>query len=193
MKRLLQLAAAALVIAAPAAGAGGRIAVRAEPARLSWSLFRPVAAISGSREDARIAAEMSFPRPLRIEKALDVYRLPPFTIRVAPQPDETMVRRGIHPSTALLQHEQGHYDIVVLAARALARELDGLEASSARELSGRAEELVSEHTRRAERLSEEYDRDTEHSHDARAQSRWDDLLAAAMRAPAVAKIRGLPL
>ena len=175
------------------ASASGGITVRADPPRLSWALFRPVAAIPGSSEDARIAAEMSFPQPLRITGDGDLYRLPPFTIRVAPEPGQTMVRSGIRPSSDLLRHEQGHYDLVVLAARALARDLDALSSPSARELSGRVEELVAEHTRRAARLSDLYDRETLHSHDAAAQSRWEQVIDAALRASAVAKIGGLPL
>src|SRR5258705_5161592 len=69
VKRFLRIAAFALLtmLLPGLTGAdGGRIVVRADPSRLSWELFRPVAAIPGSREDARIAAEMSFPQPLRI-------------------------------------------------------------------------------------------------------------------------------
>ena len=183
--------AAALTICGPAEAAG--IVVQAAPERLSWSLFRPVDSIPGSSEDARIAAEMSFPRPIRIEKIEDIYRLPPFAIRVAPEPEQTMVRRSIRPSRELLRHEQGHFDLVVLAARALARDLDRLIAASANELSRRVEELVAEHTERAERLSERYDRETDHSHDAKAQAQWSEMIAAALDSPAVSKIAGMPL
>jgi hypothetical protein len=175
------------------AGASSVITVHADPAVLRWELFRRVEAVSETSEDARIAAEMSFPQPLRMENEEGTYRLPPFTIRVAPNASQTVVRRSVRPSRELLRHEQGHYDLVVLAARALARDLETLRASSARELARQTEDLVAEHTRRAERLSDFYDRETDHSHDAHRQAAWNGTLADALALPAVAKIAGLPL
>lgn len=176
-----------------AASASGRIGVRADPPVLEWSLFRPGESLSSS-EDARIAAEMSFPQPLRVERDdSGSYRLPAFTVRVAPNRSQTLVRRSIRPSSELLRHEQGHYDLVVLAARALARDLDTLRADSPREVARVAEDLVAEHTRRADRISERYDHETSHGRQADAQSGWSATIAAALAAPAVAKIAGLPL
>jgi len=149
-----------LALAAVPAGAGPTVSVRADPARLSWSLFRRVDSIPGSSEDARLGAKMSFPQPLRIERIGDRYRMPPFTITVTPEPERTMLRRSAPESPALLDHEQGHYDIVMLAARALARDIEAATADSAGELSRKVKGLVDEHTMRAERLSEAYDHDT---------------------------------
>jgi len=179
---------------AAAATAGARIAVRADPPRLSWSLFRRVDSIPASSEHARIAAEMSFPQPLKIERAPDGrYRLPPFTITVAPEPTRTMARRSVALPDALLRHEQGHYDIVLLAARALARELDTMTAPSAAELIRSVEDCVAKHTARAERLSETYDRQTDHSHDGTAQERWTAQIRAALAAGEAAQLEGRPL
>ena len=176
-----------------AGAASGRIGVRADPPVLEWSLFRPADSLSAS-EDARIAAEMSVPQPLRIERDdSGSYRLPAFTVRVAPDRSQTVVRRSIRPSRELLRHEQGHYDLVVLAARALAQELDVVRADSPGEVARLAEDLVAEHTRRAARLSERYDDETSHGRELAAQSAWNANLAAALAAPAVANIAGLPL
>jgi len=175
-----------------AAGDGRRITVRAEPERLTWSIFRSSDHLSGS-EDAHIAAEMSFPQPLRTENDDGRYQLPSFTITVAPQPTRTVVRPSVGASAFLLQHEQGHYDLVVLAARALARELEGVTAPSAGELSHIVEDCVSKHTARSERLSEAYDRDTDHSRDRRQQARWNDVIRAVLRDPTPTEIAGLPL
>lgn len=187
---------AAVCLAAAAAGfadARGAITVKADPPRLTWSLFRRADSMPGSSEDAHIAAEMSFPRPLRIESADGRYRLPPFTITVTPEPTRTLVRRSATVSDDLLRHEQGHYDLVVLAARALARGLEVLAASSASELSRIAEESINEHTARAQRLSGEYDRQTDRSRDRQAQARWNDLIRAALNDPDATRIAGLPL
>lgn len=180
-------------LGSPAPAAADRIAVRAEPRRLTWSLFRHVDALPDPSEDARIAAEISFPRPLQIERVGRRYRLPPFTITVALEPERTVVRRSAASSPDLLRHEQGHYDIVVLATRALARDLDSLTGSSPEELRRRAERLVEAHTDRARRLSALYDRETEGGADSRAQERWDAEIAVASRQPGAARLRGLPL
>jgi hypothetical protein len=169
------------------------IEVRANPSRLDWSLFRRVDSISGASEDARIAAEMSFPQPLRVERTGAGYRLPPFTITVAPEPARTMVRRSAVLSEYLLGHEQGHYDIVILAARALARELEAMTAPSAQELSRRAQDCIDRHTNRAKDLSEAYDRETDRSRDPATQARWTEQIAAAMSDPRSAVLAGLPL
>ena len=173
--------------------AGMRIDVRADPERLTWSDFRRVESVSGTSEHARIAAEMSFPQPLRIERAGGGYRLPQFTITVTPQPARTVARRSVALSAALLRHEQGHYDIVVLAARALARELEGMTAGSAQELTRRVEDCVSKHTDRAERLSEAYDRATDHSHDPAEQARWTERIDRALADGEATRLEGLPL
>jgi Bacterial protein of unknown function (DUF922) len=187
----LRWAAAWLLLTAPAAA--GRIDVRVDPVRLSWSDFRRVDAIPRSSEEARIAAEMSFPQPLRIERGDAEYRLPSFTITVAPEPSRSVATRSAAASASLLRHEQGHYDIVVLAARALARELEPITATSPQALTRRVEDCVAKHTARAQRLSEAYDEATRHSHDAAEQARWLDRIQAALRDAHVGEVEGLPL
>ncbi len=175
-----------------AAAAGAEITVRADPPALTWSVFRSVDSLAES-EDAHIAAEMSFPRPLRMEIADGVYRLPTFTITVAPEPGRTVVRRSAERSAELLRHEQGHYDIVVLAARALARDLGSITASSASDLSRRVEECVAKHTQRAARSSEAYDLETGHGRRLDEQARWNESIAAALTTETVGELQGMPL
>jgi hypothetical protein len=177
---------------AAAAYPQAEISVVADPPRLTWSDFQTVESLSGS-EDAHIGAEISFPRPLRMENVAGTYRLPAFTITVAPEPTRTLVRRSAKGSAELLRHEQGHYDLVLLAARALARELAPLTASSATELSQRTQDCVAEHTERAARLSQAYDRQTDHGRNAPAQARWSDRIGVARAAGAVDELDGMPL
>jgi Bacterial protein of unknown function (DUF922) len=190
--RRVRICAFFFLIAMECPAAAQRIVVRAVPPRLAWADFRHVDSIPGSSEDARIAAEISFPRPLRMERIDDRYRLPPFTISVAPRPEGTMVLRTA-VSSPLLRHEQGHYDIVVLVARALARELESITAASPDELRRRVEEQVDEHTARARSLSALYDRETEGSTDVQAQARWEAEIAAALKRRPAKHLRRLPL
>jgi hypothetical protein len=178
--------------ASVAAARSAEIVVRADPPRLTWSLFRSVDSLADS-EDAHIAAEISFPRPLRVESFAGGYRLPAFTITVAPEPSRTVVRRGAEGSAELLRHEQGHFDIVVLAARALARELASVSASSGTELSQRAEDGTAKHTDRAADLSKAYDRQTDHGRDLAEQRRWSDRIDAALAMEAAEELAGMPL
>jgi hypothetical protein len=178
---------------AAAAYPQGEISVVADPARLTWSDFQTVNSLAGS-EDAHIGAEISFPRPLRMDKVAGAYRLPAFTIKVTPEPTRTLVRRSAKGSVELLRHEQGHYDLVLLATRALARELETLTASSATELSQRTQDCVAEHTERAARLSQAYDRQTDHGRNTPAQARWSDRIGVARAAAEpVDEFDGMPL
>lgn len=185
----IALALAASLTAGVAAAA---VTVRADPAVLSWSDFRRVDSMAGSGEDAHIAAEMSFPQPLRMRRQDEIYRLPSFTITVTPDPSRTTVRRAVGSPPELLRHEQGHYDIVVLAAHVLARELDDAVAESASELARAVEDSVDEHTRRAARISRRYDDETDHGRNPAAQARWLGAIARALRDRA-SEIVGLPL
>ncbi|MBI2963860.1 MAG: DUF922 domain-containing protein [Deltaproteobacteria bacterium] len=194
-RRALRLSLCAAPIAAVLAAEAARwpITVRADPPRLEWSMFRRVDAMPDPSEDAHIAAEISFPQPLRVERVDGRYRLPPFTITVALEPGRTMVRRSLGRADDLLRHEQGHFDIVLLAARALARELESTSASSGSELTSLVESRVAKHTERAERLSEEYDRQTDRSRDPAAQRWWNERIAAALRDSTITRIAGLAL
>ena len=206
---LARRCASCLFVAAWLGGAAvastrAEISVIADPPRLTWSVFRTVDSLAGS-EDAHIGAEISFPQPLRMEHDVDVYRLPAFTITVAPEPSRTLVRASAKGSEELLRHEQGHYDLVLLAARALARELSTsaagalpdcrywLTASSPTELSQRTQDAVDEHTKRAARLSQAYDRGTDHGRNLAAQARWGERIAGALAVESVDELDGMPL
>lgn len=184
----------AVALAAGLAGglAEAAVTVRVDPPTLSWSDFRRVESMAGGGEDAHIAAEMSFPQPLRMRRVDEVYRLPSFTITVAPEPSRTTVRRSVGSPDELLRHEQGHYDIVVLAAHVLARELEDAVSESASELARTVEDSVDEHTRRAARISRRYDDETDHGRNPAAQARWLGAIARALRDRA-AELAGLPL
>jgi uncharacterized protein DUF922 len=189
----LALTSIAVLASVAVADGGGPITVVAEPERLTWSLFRKVDSMPAPAEDAHIAAAITFPDGLRIAKQGDDYRLPPFTILVAPERTRTVLRRSVAESSELLRHEQGHYDLVVLAARALARELETASSASASDLSRHVQGAVDEHTARAERLSARYDRETDKSRNAAVQARWSALIEHALAGPPPRELEGLPL
>ncbi len=183
-------AAIALLLASETARAG--VGVRADPRVLAWSDFRLTRSIPGG-ESAVMAAEISFPRPLRVIRSAGGYRLPDFTITVAPNPERTIVARDAPRTDDLLRHEQGHFDIVVLAARALARELEAVETDTPGELTRTVEEAVDEHTRRADALSREYDAATAHGQRLDAQRRWLRAIADTLREATPRSLLSRPL
>jgi hypothetical protein len=93
---------------------------------------------------------------------------------------------------ALLQHEQGHYDIVALVARDLFNELTGWDSGKPpkrfrkqTDLKNAADRLIRQAKAQAARLAGTattvgvYDTQTKHGQDAKAQDEWDKALAAA--------------
>jgi hypothetical protein len=95
-------------------------------------------------------------------------------------------------SDAVLQHEQGHYDIVALLGRDLYNELGGWDSGTKPKRFRSETELkdaVSRTLRRYRKLAVEfagsssvvgiYDRKTKHGMDAKAQEKWTTALATA--------------
>jgi hypothetical protein len=95
-------------------------------------------------------------------------------------------------SDALLQHEQGHYDIVALVARDLYEELLGWNSGRSPKRFRREDDLTGAANRKlrtAKALAGQlagtsskvgiYDTETKHGLDAKAQERWTNALAGA--------------
>ena len=154
------------------------IRVVADPARLSWRNFRPVGEIPGSSEEAQIAPDIHFPR-MSVQNRNGKARLGDFTITVRPRREDTLIVRTARKTPELLEHEQGHFDLLVLGARQMARELESLEADSPAELQEALEKLKETHQERATAIDEAYDKQTAHSRNAIQQRRWRQMIADA--------------
>ena len=103
---------------------------------------------------------------------------------------ETIVIRTANKTSDLLEHEQGHYDLLILSARAMAADLEQLEADSPDELQSAINEVQSTHGARATAVDEEYDRQTDHSRNAAQQRRWRKLIDEALGKSGVRSIDG---
>jgi hypothetical protein len=170
------------------------ITVRANPARVTWSLFRKVSAIPGTTEEAQINPEMSPIRNVHPQRTKDGrFRLPSLTLTVGINRPNTMVLQTADQTDELLQHEQGHFDLLVLVTRALARDLESLEAASVQDLGERLEQAKELHNERAQEIDAAYDRETAHSGNRQAQQKWDTAIAQALRNPQTSKISGMLL
>ncbi len=162
--------------------------------RIGWELFRTVASIPDTPEQAQIAPELPALNGLRPERTpAGRFRLPSFTFHVGVNRNDTMVVRGADKTADLLKHEQGHYDLLVLVTRAFARELESLEAPSVAELGRLMGAARQTHDDRAQAVDAKYDSETDHSRDRAAQQRWDNAITAALAQPVCDSFANLPL
>ncbi len=170
------------------------IVVRVNPSRVTWAHFRPVAFIQDTTEEAQINPEMAPIRNVLPQRTKEGrFRLPSLTLTVGLNRHNTVVLQKANKNDELLKHEQGHFDILVLVTRALARELESLEAESAQDLGNLFKEAGDRHNDRAVTIDTAYDRETEHSRKKQAQAKWDSAIAAALRDPKASKISGMEL
>jgi hypothetical protein len=94
----------------------------------------------------------------------------------------------------LLVHEQGHYDIGMLVARSLARDLDHVTGSNHHELKARVINLRHKHVvRNMETIQALYDKETKHGTDLNAQNTWNRDMAAALSQPQSQNLKHHPL
>jgi hypothetical protein len=162
--------------------------------RVGWELFRTVDSIQGTTEAAQISPELPALSNLRPERTPGGrFRLPSLTFTVGVDRNQTLVLRSANRTADLLKHEQGHYDLLVLVTRAMARELESLEAASVPELGRLVTATQQTHAARAQVVDEEYDKQTEHSRNRAAQQRWDTAIMAALASPRADSIQNLPL
>jgi hypothetical protein len=173
------------------------ITVRATPVNLSWDNFREVDSIPDADADGEVAQvnpEVSFPQNLRPQQQPGgVFRLPDFTVTVAPNALNTMVLNTANKTDDLLRHEQGHYNLLVLVARAMARELQAATGTSAQDLGNQVQRIRTTHMNRAQTIDSTYDTRTNHGRDSDEQTRWNNLITAAMANPNATEINGMTL
>ncbi len=168
------------------------VLVKPTKTKLDWADF-PESGGTLRDHDAEAGYESEFiptnftPRKIRGRAYLPAT----YTIRVWPV---LQVSRGANKTSELLAHEQLHYDVGIICARALARELDGLNAADPSELLGRVNELHELHMlTRAEAIQTAYDNQTKHGKDATKQKAWEDAMAQCLGTSSITRIMGLML
>lgn len=164
------------------------IKVSVNPSRLTWNHFRTVSSIPDTDEDAQVNPEMAPIQNVRPQSVGKRFRLPSLTLSVKIDSHNTMVLKTASKTKQLLQHEQGHLDLLVLVTRALARDLESLEADSVDELATLLEQAKSLHDERAQAIDGAYDDQTDHSRNGLKQATWDRAIAQALRDPKASKV-----
>ncbi len=162
------------------------ITVVANPANLTWANFRPsrvrlVDPNDGTLVDA--VTRFNFNLPNRPPRAVagQVAMADPNVITITPN---SQVFIGVVQTAALLSHEQFHYDVGIVTARALARQLMRLRTPNQAALGIAVRTAAQLHfTTRAGLLQRRYDLDTRHGTNAHYQRIWKNRMAACLANP----------
>ena len=126
------------------------------PRQIVWREFRDLGSRpSGTFEDVQVAVELR-PSQISIERENGQFKLGNVTFRMGVNRHDSWVVAD-QKSSALLAHEQGHYDIVGLYYRDLITELQRLRTSSQCELAREVSRIMGQYDQLADTLSDEYD------------------------------------
>jgi hypothetical protein len=169
--------------------------VVANPTTLTWSNFRVVDSSPDLSDDevAQIHPEMRMPPNIQVANSNGAFRLNALTITVAPVAQDTIVLRSATQTPDLLRHEQGHYDLLILVARAMARDLGAASASSSAALNTQVQSIQQTHNNNAQTIDDAYDKQTDHGKNSAQQTGWNQAIAAALGNPASSTVKGMQL
>ncbi len=166
------------------------ITVVPRPVTVSWSDFSPADSLP-SDEEAHM--DIGFDVENKNFRRVGNQFMVAETLEVGVKP-QARVLRSASQTDKLLAHEQGHYDIGILAARALARELAALHAATPAALGLAMKSCFTLHrVTRLDPIQKKYDKDSGHGTNAQEQARWAGLIKAGLAAVAAVQLDGLPL
>jgi len=168
------------------------ITVRANPAQIKWDHFVETADLVDPNDGSPVDAvtRFNYDLPSRQPRRVDgrVALADPLVLTITPL---CRVRPGTRKTAALLSHEQLHYDVGIVTARALARKLMQIRARNLAEL---RQELIAafdlHFQRRAGLLQTRYDRDTRHGLNAQQQRVWKNQMARVLANPNSSRLHG---
>jgi len=165
------------------------ITVTPNPVNLQWSNFRAVSHLPD--EDAHI--DINFNVPNRPFRRVNGRFMMAETFQIGVSPIAKVVQ-GASQTADLLSHEQGHYDIGILVAWAMARDFMELTAANPAALTNAIRTCFNQHKdTRMRSIQQKYDRDTNHSRNRQEQQRWDRMISRCMLArPRCSQINNLP-
>ncbi len=162
-----------------------------KPVTLAWSNFDAVDKLPKPGEDAHI--DINFAIGMKqVRKVGSHFMAPdPFDIGVSPL---ALVLKTANQTADLLAHEQGHYDIGILVARALGRDLAAVSEGTPAGFKKEVDRLFGLHRlTRMKPVQEKYDTDTNHSRNTQEQQRWAGLIQAALASASATHLDNLPL
>jgi predicted secreted Zn-dependent protease len=140
---------------------------------LTWNQFRVVTSRPGGiLENAQIAARIVPPANVQVVRENGVVRLPSVTVNVSVNSANTWVLTG-QQTPALLNHEQGHWDIAGLVAHELHNTLAAIRVADAAALAAEVRTVIQRFQTKVDGLQIQYDRETSHGANAAGQATWN--------------------
>ncbi len=169
------------------------IAVVANPASLTWANFTPSATKivdpnDGTLIDALTGFNYSLPAlpPRMVDGQFAMAN--PNVLTITPN---AQLFTSVLQTPALLSHEQFHYDVGIVTARALARELMALRAPNRAALGTAVQNAAQLHLKtRARLIASRYDLDTRHGTNAHYQRIWKQQMTSCLANPHANKLGG---
>lgn len=150
---------------------------------VSWSDFSVVQSRPPNvPEDAQIHPEIR-PSKFVLGKKGRLVIIKDVQIDIALVSSDCWVLSTQASNTALLKHEQGHYDIVALSARELFNGFLALSADSTHKLQEKATALQESMHKKVELVNQRYEDKTKNSRNTSEQAIWDKRLGAEKQKP----------
>ncbi len=146
-----------------------------------WNEFRPVnQRPAGIPEDAQISIRtLAFRYNFR-QPGGENCRVANATVSIGVNRGGSWVVQG-RKSAALLQHEQGHYDITALGTRDLYSQVLGLAAVRCPDINAQAQQLQRQIQTQINQTNIRYDSRTNHGNNSTGQNTWNASIQSAMR------------
>jgi hypothetical protein len=168
------------------------ITVSVSPTALAWSNFVSVGSLTDPADGTAVDAYTTFNYNIPNLPARTVdgqFALAdPMTIGITPN---AKVVTGVTQTAGLLSHEQFHYDVGIVCARALARQLMRLRAPTQAALGVALRDAVTLHfITRAGLIQRRYDLDSRHGTNAYYQKIWKDRMVTVLGRPTSDQLGG---
>jgi hypothetical protein len=152
------------------------------PRQIAWNEFREVNQHPGGvDENAQIYVQLA-PGNLRTVREGGQYRLGDMEMHMTVLRAQSWVVAG-HKTSALLAHEQGHFDITGLVYRRMLPELRAVREHSLRRLANEVRRILRKYNIESQRLSDLYDSkpETDHGRNTQRQQAWETLIRNCMQ------------
>lgn len=148
---------------------------------VSWSDFNQQVSAPSADENAQIHPDISFNnfRLTRIRNAVSIREV---DVNITLVPNDCWVVSS-RMAADLLEHEQGHYDIIAISAREFYNALIGLPAASVSALQTRVTQLQTRLQQTASSADRRYDTETNHGRNVQAQQQWNQKIGAEKQRP----------
>lgn len=149
---------------------------------IRWSQFKKLQNHpAGKNYDAETTAEYKASN-IRFKQNANAVAVKSADVKVFINTNESWVVTG-KTTDYLLKHEQGHYDISVIAAQEFYRELFKLNASTSNDLNTSIQTLNDSIQQKIIDANDRYDIKTNHSQDKTKQDEWNKAIAAEKQKP----------